>query len=137
MQAFFFSLLSVVIVQTPMIRTVTLQKLPELCGAGTGYDACTIFVAYRLEAVCDGRRASARVTFRPLIYLHDIHRLAHENYHIEDIRRLAAAYVTDIEQKEFDTESQCRSETAIRMETFGATMQGFARESKFLQHEGR
>ena len=60
--------------------------------------------------------------------------MTHEQLHIEDIRRFAGAYVSDIEQKVFETDSQCRADVSSAMESFGATMRGFAERSNLERH---
>jgi hypothetical protein len=127
-------LAAIVIVQTPTIRLVPLQTVHNACGAAGEYDACTRFVAYRLDAVCTGGRVRATVTFRPLIFLYDIHQMTHEKLHIEDIRRFADAYVTDIEQKAFETDSQCCAEMFSAIGNFDATMRAFAERSNLERH---
>ena len=122
-------LAAMVIVQTPLVKLVPLQTVHRACGADREFDACTVFVSYRLNAQCGAGKAEAAITFQPLILLHDLHALSHEHHHIEDLREFAAAYVTDIEQKRFETESQCRSQLDLAARGFAATMREFAARS--------
>jgi hypothetical protein len=124
-----------VVVEPAVVKLISLDRLHDVCGSDRELDACTRFVAYRLDASCDWHGAlRASVTFRPMIFLYNIQELTHEKLHIEDIRRFADAYVTDIEQKPFETESQCRDAVTIAMDHFGATMQGFAVRSNLERH---
>jgi hypothetical protein len=124
-----------VVVEPVVVKLVSLNRVHDVCGSGYEIDACTRFVAYRLDASCDPHRAlRASVTFRPMIFLYNVEQLTHEKLHIEDIRRFADAYVTDIEQKPFETESQCRDAATIAMDHFGATMQSFAVRSNLERH---
>jgi hypothetical protein len=123
-----------VVVEPVVVKLVSLDRVHDVCGSGV-LDACTRFVAYRLDAACDSHGTlHASVTFRPMIFLYNIQQLTHEKLHIEDIRRFADAYVTDIEQKPFETESQCRDAATIAMDHFDATMQSFAVRSNLERH---
>ncbi len=124
-----FLLAAVVIIQTPTVSLVPLQTIHNACGTAGEYDACTRFVAYRLEATCAAGKATVTATFRPLIFLHNLHRLSHEHEHIEDMRAFAARYVTDIEQMTFESESQCRAVVTVAAEHFGEKMRDAAAES--------
>jgi hypothetical protein len=123
-----------VLVQPPSVSLVPLHRVHEACGSEGDFDACTLFVAYRLEATCHGQSITATVTFRPLILLHNIHQLSHEKLHIEDIRGFATAYVSDIEQNAFETPSQCQAEALAAERRFAETMRGFARHSNAVRH---
>jgi hypothetical protein len=124
-----------VLVEPVVVKLVSLDRVRAVCGTGRELDACTRFVAYRLDASCDPHGAlRASVAFRPMIFLYNVQELTHEKLHIEDIRRFADAYVTDIEQKPFESESQCRDAATIAMDRFGATMQSFAMRSNLERH---
>jgi hypothetical protein len=124
-----------VVVQPVVVKLVPLARVHDACGSDREFDACTRFVAYELDASCDSRGAlRVSATFRPMIFLYNIQQLTHEKLHIEDIRRFADAYVTDIEQKPFETESQCRDAATIAMDHFDATMQSFAVRSNLERH---
>jgi len=137
MRVILFSLLSAVIVQTPSVKLVRLETIRDLCRPDGAADACTRFVSYRLEASCvargDGRAIEAAVTFRPIILLANLHELSHEQEHIEDMRRFAAAYVTEIEQKTFESDARCRAEALVATARFGETMREFAARSNRLR----
>ena len=113
---------------------MSLDRVHNACGSDREFDACTLFVAYKLEANCFYRKIDVSVTFRPMIFLNNIQQLSHEWLHIEDIRSYAGAYVTDVEQKTFETESQCRTEAQLASDNFGATMRAFAERSNRERH---
>ena len=124
-----------VVVQPVVVKLVSLDRVHGACGSEREFDACTRFVAYGLDATCDTRGAlTASITFRPMIFLYNIQQLTHEKVHIEDIRRFADAYVTEIEQKSFETETQCRAEARLAMNNFGETLRGFAERSNLERH---
>jgi len=118
-----------VIVHTPIVKFVPLRIVRAACGSDHEFEACTLFVSYRLDARCGAEKAEASIAFQPMIFIHDLHALHHENVHIEDIREYAAAYVSDIEQKRFESESQCRSELDLARTSLASTMRGFAERS--------
>lgn len=126
-----------VLVQPPMVTLTPLYRVHQACGAEGEFDACTLFVAYRLEARCFAQTITATVTFRPWILLHNMHQLSHEQLHIEDIRTFASAYVTDIEQISFETPSQCEDAATAASAGFGEKMREFARRSNAERHPSR
>jgi len=119
---------AMVIVQTPVVKLVSLDRMHSVCGEGQ-LDACTLFVSYELDAHCDAQKLEASITFRPVIVIHDSKALQHEYLHIDDFREYAAAYVTEIEQKRFESDAQCRSGAQEAMDNFGATMRVFSTRS--------
>jgi hypothetical protein len=143
MRVFFFLLVTSLIVLPidaesvqvhAVVKLVSLERVHDACGSAREFDACTRFVAYRLDVTCASRKMEAVVTFRPIIFLYNIQQLSHEQCHIEDIRKFAAAYVTDIEQETFETDSQCRAEAQREMDSFPARMLGFATRSNHERH---
>lgn len=145
MRATFFSLIAAFIVlpigaqsvrvEPAAVKLVPLYRVHDACGSDREFDACTRFVAYRLDAACDSHGSiRASVTFRPMIFLYNIQQLAHEQLHVEDIRRFADAYVTDIEQKSFETEWRCHDAAQLAIGQFEATMRGFAERSNRERH---
>lgn len=122
-------LAAMVIIQAPTVRLLPLQTIHALCGTAGEYDACTRFVAYRLEASCSGRHAVAAATFRPLIFLYNIHELSHEYEHIEDIRAFAERFVTNVEQRTFDSETECRDEMRLATTEFAERLAAAATDS--------
>ena len=130
-----------VAVQPAVIRFVPLQRLHELCSAEADFDACTRFVAYRLEARCESTNIRASVTFTPLIFLYNIRQLPHEGLHIDDIRRFASAYVRELEEPTFGSADQCATEAMRLAAGFGDKMREFAdrsnRERHPLLHPGK
>ena len=127
MKAFLFA--AMVIVQTPVVKLVSLDRMHSVCGEDHEFAACTLFIAYTLDAHCQSQRLEASVTFRPMILLHDGKALSHEYLHIDDFRDYAAAYVTDIEQKRFETDAQCQSDAQVAIDNFASTMREFSKRS--------
>lgn len=127
-----------VIVQPVKTSIASLDRIQETCGWNRDYDACTVFVAYGLEASCvsrDGRPAlAAKATFRPWILLHNIRQLDHEWVHIEDIRSYAEDYINELEQMRFESTTQCEAAAAEAMGSFGDRMHGFAVRSNLERH---
>jgi hypothetical protein len=124
-----------------VIRFVPLQRLHELCSADADFDACTRFVAYRLQARCESTTIRASITFTPLIFLYNIRQLPHEGLHIDDIRRFASAYVRELEAVTFVSADRCEAETLRLAAGFGEKMREFAdrsnRERHPLLHPGK
>ena|SRR5438270_6667961 len=130
-----------VAVEPAVIRFVSLQRLHELCSADADFDACTRLVAYRLEARCESTNIRASVKFTPFIFLYNIRQLPHEGLHIDDIRKFASEYVSELEGLTFASADQCEVET-LRLEAgFGEKMREFAdrsnRERHPLLHPGK
>ena len=116
----------------------TMQHLRDQCGAAGTYDACTRFVAWKLEANCerDGEewliRAAAR--FTPWIVLYNVHQLSHELEHIKDVRQWTEAYAVGLERLRFASGAECRARTLQESDGFEATIRGFASASNALHH---
>ena len=127
MNAFLFA--AMVIVQTPVVKLVSLDRMHSMCGQDHKLDACTVFVDFALKAECRSQKLEASVTFRPMIVLHDGKALRHEYLHIDDFREYASAFVTEIEQKRFESDAQCRSDAQAAMDNFPATMRVFSTRS--------
>ena len=127
MNAFLFA--AMVIVQTPVVKLVSMEQMHLVCGEEPAFEACTLFVAYTLNAQCRSQKIEASVTFRPMILVHDFKALSHEYLHIDDFREYAATYVTDIEQKRFETDAQCQSDVRAAIDGFPATMREFSKRS--------
>jgi hypothetical protein len=123
-----------VIVQPPLVKAVSLPWVHTACGDGADFDACTQFVAYRLNASCDGSKIHASVTFRPLIFVYNFQQMTHEWAHIDDVRTYCAGYVNDLEQRRFETESECRDAATLASATFGERMREFAGRSMARIH---
>ena len=118
-----------VIVQAPLVKLVSLDRMHSVCGEDGRIDACTLFDSSTLNVECQSQRVEASITIRPTIVVHDGKRLTHEYLHIDDFREYAAAYVTVIEQKRFETDAQCRSDALKAVQTFPATMREFSKRS--------
>ena len=116
----------------------TMKHLHEWCEARGTYDACTVFVQYGLAASCevDGDRwkIHASAAFTPRILLYNLHELAHELDHIDDVRHYASTYLEHLEQRRFESAGDCRQKTLDAMGGFGDTMRGFALRSNMMRH---
>jgi len=115
------------------------QQLREACGAQGNYDACTRFVAFRIDASCstsaEGWQVTgATATFRPYILLRELHSLAHEYQHVDDLRHSIDRLLIEMEEARFDSEAGCLALVAREKGAFGATMQRFALESNLSRH---
>src|SRR6476659_3980613 len=87
-----------VVVAKPLLKVMNnVQRLREVCTSDGDFDACTRFVAFRLNAVCaragDGWSIEASATFRPWIFLYNMGSLSHEQLHIDDIRTYTQRYL--------------------------------------------
>jgi hypothetical protein len=118
-----------VFVQPVMVRAVPLSAVHSACGNEGDFEACTRFVAYRLDAECAGRKLHASVTFRPVVFVFDLHQLTHEYTHVDDVRAYATEYASQIEEMTFDSDEQCRDAALSAAGRFGETMREFAGRS--------
>jgi hypothetical protein len=128
-----------VTVENPIVSlAATAQELRELCGTEGDYDACTRFVAFRLQASCfstdTGWRATASATFRPFILLRNMRSLSHEQLHIGDLRRSVETLLIFLEETPFASEASCRSSVSAESAAFGSSMRQFALESNEARH---
>jgi hypothetical protein len=113
--------------------------LRELCAAEGNYDACTRFVAFRLEAGCfpsgDEWRASGTATFRPFIILRNLGSATHEMLHVDDMRRSVDLLLVALTEARFRSRNACAARVAMEEGAFGSTMQRFALESNLARHD--
>ena len=128
-----------VVVEKPMTTVVgTVQRLRDVCTPDGDFDACTRFVAFRLNAVCalrgDRWVIDASATFRPWIFLYNMHSLDHEYLHIADIRTLAERYVGELMRGSFTTRDTCEAAALTASSTFEVKMREFARRSNEQRH---
>jgi hypothetical protein len=128
-----------VVVQPPMIRVVqNEQLLHDVCGPDGEFDACTRFVAFRLRANCtstgDRWSVEAFATFRPWIRLWHMASLAHEQLHIDDIRRFVERYVVELGQEQFATRDTCDAAALDATRGFEGKMREFAERSNAERH---
>ena len=116
----------------------TMQHLRDQCGVTGTYDACTRFVAWKLEASCerDGEQWRIRATaaFTPWIVLYNIRQLSHELEHIKDVRQWTQAYAIALERLRFASDAECRARTLQESGGFEETIRGFAAASNVLHH---
>lgn len=118
----------------PTIRLVaSVKQMRDHCGLDGTYDACTQFVAYRLDAECSDARIRASVAITPLIVLYNMNSLPHENNHIDDMRGSLSRFVHALEGRTFDSDAVCRDAAAAVMQDFSSTVRRFARESLALR----
>ena len=128
------------VVIQPQMTTLspTAKHLRESCGAGGVYDACTRFVAYRLRATCtpEGQswRIQAAATFRPWVFLRNMHSLTHEQEHVRDVRHSVEAHLGMLESMTFTSEAACQQTAFTEMGGFGARMRDFAAQSNAERH---
>lgn len=126
-------------VEQPMMTlAATKDHLRQWCGVAGSYDACTRFIAYRLEASCaagdGGWRIQATAKFRPWIFLRNLESLAHEHEHVRDVRRSVEVYLTGLQSLPFATEGDCRARALTETAAFGTTMRGYALASNLERH---
>jgi hypothetical protein len=102
------------------------------------YDACTRFVAFRLEATCspapDGFRVSASATFLPWVLMRNIRQLGHEQEHIADVRVSVSRYLEELEGRVFRTGADCEQSVLSERALFGERLRGYAIESNQARH---
>lgn len=128
-----------VAVQPAMTRLVrTPADLRQICQVDGDFDACTTFVAFRLDATCveenSSWRIEAQATFRPWIIMFNIRQLPHEQEHIRDIRGFAESYVAGLSEVSYASREQCSAHSLAASESFGATMRVFASRSTSIRH---
>ena len=131
-------LLQAVIVQPPATSIVpSLQSLHDICGDGN-FDACTLFVAYRLDVQCVTRNGTpamnASVTFRPLVFVYNIRQLPHEMLHVEDVRHFSSQYVDAIATVPLQSDQECRAQSMQLAAAFGDRIREFALRSNLERH---
>lgn len=114
------------------------DDLRTWCRIEGNYDACTTFVAFRLEATCVEEpgvwRMMSSATYRPLIFLKNLTRLAHEQEHLEDIFESVDSHLAGLERLRFDTIGGCQDKVLLESAAFGKTMREFARRSNLARH---
>ena len=125
-----------VIVSEPVTRLVpTMKHLRDQCGAA---EACTRFVAYRLEASCapddSGWRVHASATFKPWILLYNMQHLSHELEHISDIHGFVLDHVNVIEAESFEAQSDCQQRALVAQSGFESVLRAAAMRSNALRH---
>lgn len=128
-----------VVVEPPMMKVVnSAQRLREVCTPDGDFDACTRFVAFRLTASCvphgDQWAIDASATFRPWIFLYNLHSLAHEHLHIDDIRTYTARYLDSLGTEVFASQQICEAASLAASASFEQTMREFARRSNESRH---
>jgi hypothetical protein len=129
-----------VTIEKPIVSiAASAAHLREFCAADGSYDACTRFVAFRLEGACfasgDAWRASGTATFRPFIVLRNLRSSSHEMLHVEDVQRSVDLLLVGLAETRFDSESACNARVATETGAFGRTMQRFALESNLARHD--
>jgi hypothetical protein len=131
-------LLQAVVVQPPATSIVSsLTRLHDICGPGS-FDACTRFVAYRLDVQCVTRSGepamNASVTFRPMIFVYNIRQLPHEMLHVDDVRLFASQYVNQIESVPLKSDQECQEQSIRLAAGFGDRIREFALRSNLERH---
>lgn len=123
----------------PLVRLVSSPaELRELCAAEGKYDACTRMIGYRLEAACsraEGRwTIAAAATFQPYMFMQKLRFVAHENDHVQDIRRSIERHVAGLESLHFPSLDACEARVLRERTGFGSLMSAFALESNLSRH---
>jgi hypothetical protein len=126
-------------VEQPMMTLApTNDRLREWCGAGGTYDACTRFVAYRLEASCvagaDDWRIEVTARFRPWILIRNPESIPHEHEHVGDVRRSAEVFVFGLRSLRFESAAACEAKALSEAASFGDAMRGWALQSNLERH---
>ncbi len=128
-------------IEPPVTKLVpTLDHLRRWCTSDSKVDACTVFVAYRLETSCSESGPSwkmhASATFRPMILLYHMHQLAHEQLHIADVTKSVTRYVGSLADPEFATAAACEQAGLEARSGFADQMREFAWESSLARDTG-
>lgn len=128
-----------VIVEPQMTTLVpTMQHLRDSCAIGGLYDACTRFVAFRLQATCapenDSWRMHATARFRPWVFLRNMHSLPHEQEHVRDVKASVEGLVAGLEAATFDSRTGCHQRAFEEMAAFGELLRRFAAQSNAARH---
>lgn len=123
----------------PLVRLVSSPaELRELCPAEGKYDACTRMIGYRLEAACGRADAEwtieAAATFQPYMFMQKLRFVAHENGHVQDIRRSIELHVSGLKSLRFPTLDACEARVLQERTGFGPLMSAFALESNLRRH---
>jgi hypothetical protein len=128
-----------VTVEDPIVSIVpTHDRLVEWCAASGAYDACTRFVAYRIEGECAGSGRSwtidATASFRPFILLRNLHSLTHEKAHIEDLRTAVGIHMIGLRSLQFESHETCAARLVEEQRIFADRMRLFAEASNLQRH---
>jgi hypothetical protein len=128
-----------VVVAKPLLKVMNnVQRLREVCTSDGDFDACTRFVAFRLNAACartgDGWGIEASATFRPWIFLYNMGSLSHEQLHIADIRTYTERYISELGREQFSSRDVCEASALAAIGTFEQTIRGFAERSNAERH---
>ena len=128
-----------VVVAAPMIKVVSNPDLLRgFCSSDADFDACTRFVAFRLQTSClandDRWSIDASATFRPWIVLYNLHSLAHEWLHIDDIRTMTERYVDALGRETFATRDRCEASALAASTNFEQMIREFAQRSNAARH---
>ena len=126
-------------VATPMTSVVTnAQRLRDVCTSDADFDACTRFIAFRLTASCvpigSQYTIEATATFKPWIFLYNLHSLPHEQLHIGDIRSYTERYLDSLANEPFSTREACEAVALAAQASFEEKMHEFARRSNEERH---
>lgn len=117
----------------------TVEHLRQWCSANNArFDACTVFVAYRLQASCASAGPSwsmhPSATFRPMIMLHNIQQLTHEKIHVGDVERFVTRYIAALGQAQFESAAGCEQAALDAKTSFPDRMREFAWQSNVERH---
>jgi hypothetical protein len=129
---------AVVVVQ-PLLKVVSsAQRLRDVCTSDGEFDACTRFVAFRLNASCarsvERWSIEATATFRPWIFLYNLGSLRHEQLHIDDIRTYTERYIAELGREQFSSLETCDAAALAAAAGFEQKMREFAARSNAERH---
>ncbi|MGZ7030939.1 MAG: hypothetical protein ACXVIJ_03120 [Thermoanaerobaculia bacterium] len=128
-----------VVVARPLMKVVNnVRQLREVCTPDGDFDACTRFVAFRLNAACaknDERwTIEASATFRPWIFLYNMKSLSHEQLHIDDIRTYTERFISELGREQFSSRDVCEASALSAVGGFEQKMRDFAERSNAERH---
>jgi hypothetical protein len=114
------------------------DRLRELCVVDGRYDACTRFIAFRIDGSCvpDGQkwRIDASASFRPFILLWNLRSLSHEQEHVGDLRRSVGGLMAGLGSIAFESRDGCAARLTAEQGAFGDTLRTFATASNLERH---
>lgn len=129
-----------VLVHEPLVVLVRRFNLPTVCATDARIEACTATVGQRLSCRCErattGWHMTASAQFIPVMYVMGPDYVQHEREHIRDLRRSLTAYVSGLEERQFESETVCEREAAELAASFPATMDRFKDDSNAARHPG-
>lgn len=125
-------------VREPMVRLVRPVELPLHCGNGANIQACTTFVAQRLECECSstegGWRIDAHAQFIPVMFVTGPVWVRHENDHVADVRGRVESHLQNLAMRRFEAFDECQVAADRERNGFPELMNQFKLESNLAFH---